>query len=99
LFEIAGQGHCCFASFLSILVVLPSGDSVFDVGLLTLLGSFAEQDDKALAVFPEVNPVTWAEGDPALMNARADTFTLEKLPCPTRVIAIATWPLPARSGH
>jgi hypothetical protein len=76
-FEIAGQRHCWFPLFLSILVVPPCGDSVVDVVLLPLFRSATEQEDKVLAVFTEVNPITWSEVDPVLVNSRANAFTLE----------------------
>jgi hypothetical protein len=46
---------------LSPFVILPVGERSLDVVLLPFLGAAAEQNDEALAVLDEIDPVAGAE--------------------------------------
>src|SRR5688572_8080720 len=64
---------------LSRLVARPPFLHGRDVAVLALLGPAAEQDDKGVAVFPEIDSVPRAEVDPVFEDASADPFDIRKV--------------------
>jgi hypothetical protein len=61
------------------LVIFPSSDCEFDVFVLAALRSATQKNHDALAMLPEVNPVTRSEIDPALENSLSDALYIRKV--------------------
>src|SRR5208282_5303718 len=62
------------------LVVLPVGPGRIDVVLLPFLGPAAEQDNKALAILTEIDPVAGPEVDAIFKDAPAYAFHIGEVP-------------------
>ena len=63
--RVSGMLRLLLPSF----VILPVGQRGVYIALLALFGSTGQQDDKGLAVFAEVNPVTGSDVDLVFENS------------------------------
>lgn len=73
------------------LVIFPASERELDVFVLAVLRSAAQKNHDALAMFPEIDPVTGSKIDPALENSRSNTFYIRKVSHPSRYRATVTF--------
>src|SRR6266852_9259496 len=67
--KISRQCHLLGSLFLPYLVILPSGDRVLDVSLLTFLAASTKQNDDAFSVPPKIDSVAWTKVDSVLKHS------------------------------